>query len=74
MGDPNFKMMYLGTARLLCETHAHLVRSGSCPDDVADMMESFVSDFNAAELSLVISPTGAGTYGIFSRDQIKDDE
>lgn len=76
MTEPDFKMLYLGTASLLVEQHNALVRAlgrdfENVDDERCEQMAAFADDFNAAGLTVVIKGTYGGPYGIFDREQFK---
>ncbi len=69
---------YFGAARLLVETHNKYLKllvydnfHGEGIDDAqAEMMESFVSDFNRISKHYEIRSTGRGAYGLFDREGV----
>ncbi len=66
------RQQYLGTARLLVETHNKLMKmlsfEGSVDEEQQEMMEPFVNDFNRTSALYIIKSTGNGRYGVFDRE------
>lgn len=68
------RIQYVGTARLLVETHNKYLKAIRCEgyedEEQQEMMEMFIADFNKTSELYIIRPTGGGCFGIFERDEV----
>lgn len=84
LSPTELRIQYIGTARLLVETHNKYLKALMCSshfdrldegdcwkdEEQQEMMGMFVADFNKASEVYIIRSTGGGCFGIFERDEV----
>ncbi len=73
MNEPNYRLLYMGVASLLVETHNKLMHvrqvngESSDADENQEVMARFAKDFNRASELYQIKPNGGGRFILMER-------